>query len=234
MNRFTFEDLYLYNPTYEVHSHIFYDINEIKTSIKDGDTINGYLISKGKYEKVLKSIQSNNALLNHHIPDIIYGGKADSKFKKGDYVVLIKSATGDNCWEDSIPEGYIYRLSHDSWNKDFSIEKDTTNSATNGWTGITSSDTTILLRQATPVEIQAYKDNNNRPISIFRPHIIKANLEAKEEEIINLKSDIDETKKKGVIKELRQTSGRIVRFESGKRPTTVESGLVGNKIYFKY
>lgn len=43
-------------------------------------------------------------------------------FKKGEYVVLLASCDGMNCWS-SIPINHVYRLAEDCFNFKFYVEK---------------------------------------------------------------------------------------------------------------
>lgn len=56
------------------------------------------------------------------------------EFEKGDYIVLLSSCDGTNCWMGSIPTDYCYKLSKDSNQYAFSIEEDI-NGIANGWIG---------------------------------------------------------------------------------------------------
>ncbi len=57
----------------------------------------------------------------------------DFKFKKGDYVVLLKACNGHNCWRDSMPINYCYRLRKESTNYMFYPELDIKGDDSNGW-----------------------------------------------------------------------------------------------------
>lgn len=82
-------------------------------------------------------------------------------FPKGSYIVLLSSCTGDDNWAPIIPEGYVYRLTEDSSEYSFNIEKDCSGRG-NGWTLTKNADDKekydhFLLRAAFPEEIVRYE-----------------------------------------------------------------------------
>lgn len=78
-------------------------------------------------------------------------------FKKGDYVVLLSSCDGKDCWADSMPQNWCYQLRAQSKINQFDVQKDS-NGHSNGWSHHdVSSVNKLLLRAATPAEIQTYK-----------------------------------------------------------------------------
>jgi len=82
-----------------------------------------------------------------------------NKFKKGDYVILLSSCDGGDCWS-SIPVNYVYKLSSDSDTLCFMIERNK-RGVSDGWS--TSPATTLKklkLRAATWMEIQDYETWN--------------------------------------------------------------------------
>lgn len=83
-------------------------------------------------------------------------------FKKGDYVVLLKSCNGENCWNDQIPENYCYKLSEDSHKHDFYVELDCNGSCNNGWYSTNRDyDSKLELRYASMLEIEYYNKTNS-------------------------------------------------------------------------
>ena len=81
--------------------------------------------------------------------------------KKGEYVVLLSSCDGQNCWKNSMPENYCYKLKEDSYIDYFIIELDTKGSSTNGWTCNKEFDSKLNLRYATTKEIAKYDKLGN-------------------------------------------------------------------------
>lgn len=90
------------------------------------------------------------------------------EFKKGDYVVLLKSCTGENRWKSEMPEGYCYKLSKDSikHKSDFYVDRDNEGSNSNGWRANLDYDSKLELRHATKMEIANYI-NIGKPYEVF-------------------------------------------------------------------
>lgn len=88
----------------------------------------------------------------------------DFKFEKGDYVVLLKACNGYNCWWDSMPINYCYRLRKESTNYMFYPELDIKGDDSNGWLIDSHVNNPLLVenkqmevRYATSDEIAMYK-----------------------------------------------------------------------------
>jgi hypothetical protein len=84
-------------------------------------------------------------------------------FKKGDYVVLLNSWDGKDCWKD-MPVNYCYRLSKDSNLFDFTIELDIDGYINNGWDAFFE-DSKLNFRLATNEEINEYI-KFNKPFNV--------------------------------------------------------------------
>lgn len=80
-----------------------------------------------------------------------------TEFKKGDYVVLLASCDGGNCWKSSIPINYCYKLRDNYDNHHFYPELDNKGSDTNGWSASYTYDSKMKVRAATAEEISEYK-----------------------------------------------------------------------------
>jgi len=102
-----------------------------------------------------------------------------NKFKKGDYVVLLASCDGGNCWESSLPINYCYRLRDNSNSHNFNVMLDVTDSSTNGWGANDSYDSKLNIRAATIKEIGEY-DRLGRPYNVTV--LTKTDMEAIQEE----------------------------------------------------
>lgn len=91
-----------------------------------------------------------------------------NEFKKGDYIVLLTSCDGGNCWSNSIPVNHVYKLKEDYDKKHFYPELDINGSKNNGW-HTTKNDneykSRMTARAATAEEIAAY-DKENKPVHI--------------------------------------------------------------------
>lgn len=83
------------------------------------------------------------------------------EFKKGDYVVLLKSCAGNNDWFHSMPQNYVYRLAKNCNKFNFFPEIDMKGSKRNGWSLDNPNDdgkwVKTEVRLATYNEIETYK-----------------------------------------------------------------------------
>lgn len=97
-------------------------------------------------------------------------------WKAGTYIVLLKALDPqyDNPWASSIPEGYCYKLSIDSYEdgRGFFVDVDNANNKSNGWSG-PSSKLRNKFREATQQEINEY-DLLGKPFKVTNlPEVIE-------------------------------------------------------------
>jgi hypothetical protein len=78
-------------------------------------------------------------------------------FEEGEYVVLLKSCDGANCWHDSFPVDHVYKLRKNADRHQFYPELDTKLSKNNGWWGTGSYHSRMEIRKATESERRAYE-----------------------------------------------------------------------------
>lgn len=88
-------------------------------------------------------------------------------FKKGDYVVLLSTCTGEDIWDDSMPINYVYKLRENCYKNSFHVEKDIQRNLSNGWSCSTLSSNLnkLKFRLATAEEIYIY-NLNDKPFPI--------------------------------------------------------------------
>lgn len=79
-------------------------------------------------------------------------------YKKGEYVVLLASCDGGNCWHDEMPINHVYKLRNKCNKLKFNVELDIRGSKFNGW-AVTNYNSKLRLRLATFSEKQAYIKN---------------------------------------------------------------------------
>ncbi len=117
---------------------------------RDKSGNNNRFLSEGGIRKALPS----------EIPTI-----NQTDFKKGDYVVLLASCNGGNCWT-SMPVNHVYKLRLDSSIGCFMVEKDKNNKE-NGWScSYGNNNKLIRLRQASGHEALLYQ-MEGRPVSVM-------------------------------------------------------------------
>ena len=86
-----------------------------------------------------------------------------NNFNAGDYVVLLASCDGKDCWHNAMPINHCYQLRLDSSDLRFYVAMDMNGSTTNGWTGDWQGSHYLILgysfmrlRKATQKEIDIY------------------------------------------------------------------------------
>jgi len=89
--------------------------------------------------------------------------KTGTDFKIGEHVVLLKSCTGANAWERTMPENYVYQLQKDSNSHDFHVVRDTDGDP-NGWDAGGHYASKLLLRHASSREIMEYIEAGRKPV----------------------------------------------------------------------
>ena len=140
--------------------------NECIDIIHDNYINNGF--SYGNEYTWRKATQSEINWLNAciKINDFVSEPKSNLKkilAKKGDYVILLSSCTGNDNWNrtgSGIPVDHVYKLSTDCFINDFHIVKDRGGSTNNGWScsslSTDGSNSKLAIRLATKNEIEYY------------------------------------------------------------------------------
>lgn len=88
----------------------------------------------------------------------------EEKFLSGEFVVMLSSCDGSNCWFDSLPENYCYELDRDSYNgiEGFHVKLDARGKTSNGWSASRSNNPSgidkLKFRRATASEILKYQE----------------------------------------------------------------------------
>lgn len=76
-------------------------------------------------------------------------------FLKGDYVVLLASCDGGDCWQPTIPINHCYRLTKNYKPNSFMIDRDMRGLESNGWSA-SNYPSKLKVRRATSDEIETY------------------------------------------------------------------------------